>query len=146
MISHTSKQQFAIGIAFALFAGVAWSADRTWTDATGEFSVIAELVGVRGDKVVLRRQNGKQITVPLAKLSEKDQRFLKQSKSEASVAEGEASAKGISEVAGKFFTDLRNSDRTESQQLLTKKAMPLMKGPRSPLAQLPKPSVEENAI
>jgi len=146
MISHTSEQQFAIGITFALFTSLAWSADRTWTDATGEFSVIAELVAVRGNKVVLRRQDGNQITVPLAKLSEKDQRFLKQSESDASVTEGEASAKDIPEVAEKFFSDLRNSDRTEAQQLLTKKAMPLMKGPRSPLAQLPKPSVEENAI
>ena len=50
MISHTSEQQFAIGITFALFTSLAWSADRTWTDATGEFSVIAELVAVRGNK------------------------------------------------------------------------------------------------
>ena len=40
--------------------------ERTWTDVTGKFSVTAELVEVRGDKVVLRRQNGKQITVLLA--------------------------------------------------------------------------------
>ena len=106
MISHTSKQQFAIGITFALFTSLAWSADRTWTDATGEFSVIAELVAVRGDKVVLRRQDGKQITVPLAQLSAKDQRFFKRSKPDTSVAEGEASAKDISEVAEKFFSDL----------------------------------------
>ena len=146
MISHTSKQQFAIGIAFALFTSVAWSTDRTWTDTTEKYSVIAELVAVRGDKVVLRRQDGKQITVPLARLSEKDQRFLKRSKPDTSVTEGEASARDISEVAEKFFSALRNSDRTEAEQLLTKKAMPLRKGARSPLAQLPEPSMEENAI
>ena len=57
-------------------AGIAWGVERVWTDESGKFSVRAELVEVRGDKVILRRQNGKQITMPLAKLSEKDHKFL----------------------------------------------------------------------
>ena len=57
-------------------AGTAWGEVRTWVDATGKFSVTAELFEVRGDKVVLQKQNGKQITVPVVKLSAKDQKFL----------------------------------------------------------------------
>ena len=80
MTGHTHKRLFAIGITIALLAGTSWGVERTWTDATGKFSVTAELVEVRGDKVVLQRQNGKQVTVPLAKLSAKDRQFLTQRK------------------------------------------------------------------
>lgn len=72
------KRLFAIGITIALLAATAWGEERTWTDATGKFSVTAELEEVRGNKVLLRRQDGKQITVPLAKLSAEDQQFLTQ--------------------------------------------------------------------
>jgi formylglycine-generating enzyme required for sulfatase activity len=80
MTGRTHKRLFAIGITIALLAGTAWGVERTWTDTTGKFSVTAELVEVRGDKVVLRREDGKQITVPLAKLSAEDQQFLTQRK------------------------------------------------------------------
>jgi thiol-disulfide isomerase/thioredoxin len=146
MTRYMREPLFVIGVTLALFIGVASSAERTWTDATGGFSVVAELVAVREGKVVLRRQDGKQIAVPLVRLSEKDQRFLKKNQSGGSGAEGEASSKGIAESAERFFRDLQNSDRTEAHQLLTQKAMPLMKGPRSPLGQLPQPSAEDNAI
>jgi formylglycine-generating enzyme required for sulfatase activity len=86
MTGRTYKRLFAIGVTIALLAGTSWGVERTWTDATGKFSVTAELVEVRGDEVVLRRQNGKQITVPLAKLSAEDRQFLTQRK------EGDSSA------------------------------------------------------
>jgi len=62
---HTHKQLFAIAITLALFAGTACGAELTWTDDAGKFSVTAELVALEGDKVVLRRQDGKQITMQL---------------------------------------------------------------------------------
>ena len=62
-------------------AGTWWGKERTWTDDAGKFSVTAELVEVRGDKVVLRRQDGKQITVPLAKLSDEDRKFVEKKES-----------------------------------------------------------------
>ena len=88
MTGHTHKRLFAIGITITLLAGTSWGVERTWTDATGKFSVTAELVEVRGDKVVLRRQNGKQITVPLAKLSVKDRQFLEKRESGDPVSDG----------------------------------------------------------
>lgn len=49
---------------------------RTWTSANGKFSVEATLVRVQGDAVVLRKQDGKLVTVPLAQLSAEDRQFV----------------------------------------------------------------------
>ena len=49
---------------------------RKWTDNTGKFSVEAELVEVKDDKVVLKRTSGSVITVPVARLSETDRQYL----------------------------------------------------------------------
>ena len=76
MTGHTHKRLFSIGITIALLAATAWGEERTWTDDSGAFTLVAELVEVRGDEVVLRRQDEKQITVPLAALSKKDRQFL----------------------------------------------------------------------
>lgn len=53
------------------------SAFRTWSDASGSFKLEAQLVKLAGDSVTLRRKDGKEITLPLAKLSKGDQEFLK---------------------------------------------------------------------
>jgi hypothetical protein len=53
------------------------SADfRTWKDKTGNFSIDAKLIEVKTDAVVLEKTDGKQITVPKSKLSDKDLEFL----------------------------------------------------------------------
>lgn len=51
---------------------------RTWTDRTGQFSVEAAAVQVLGDDVALRRRDGKTVRVPIEKLSDADQQFLRQ--------------------------------------------------------------------
>ncbi len=48
---------------------------RLWASADGKHTVFAELVKVDGDVVVLRRDDGKTIRVPLAKLSAEDRKF-----------------------------------------------------------------------
>ena len=50
---------------------------RQWSDATGAFQVQAKFIKLDGDKVVLERNDGKMLNVPLSKLSESDQTFLK---------------------------------------------------------------------
>ncbi len=50
---------------------------RTWHDATRSFQVEAKLVGVEGEKVTLLRSDGRTIALPLAKLCEEDQQFVK---------------------------------------------------------------------
>ncbi len=62
---------------WALLAGPAWSDEpRTWTDSSGKYRVEAELIEVKDGKAVLRRKDGKRITVAVKRLSEGDQEFL----------------------------------------------------------------------
>jgi len=49
---------------------------RTWKNSTGSFSVEATLLKVDGGKAVLRRKDDKEISVPIDKLSDADQKFL----------------------------------------------------------------------
>jgi WD40 repeat protein len=49
---------------------------RTWTDVTGKFCVVAELIDVQGDKVLLQAASGKEISVPVEKLSAADRDYL----------------------------------------------------------------------
>ncbi|WP_254507931.1 WD40 domain-containing protein [Anatilimnocola floriformis] len=51
---------------------------REWQDATGAFKVEADLLGVVEDRVKLQKPDGSTIEVPLAKLSAKDQTFVKE--------------------------------------------------------------------
>ena len=50
---------------------------REWSDATGKFHVNAELVGAKDGNVLLKPWNGQIISVPIAKLSAKDQEAVK---------------------------------------------------------------------
>ncbi|MDY0168427.1 MAG: SHD1 domain-containing protein [Thermoguttaceae bacterium] len=51
---------------------------RTWHDATRSFQIEAQLLKFENDQVTLRRQDGRVITLPLAKLCEEDREFVKQ--------------------------------------------------------------------
>jgi DNA-binding beta-propeller fold protein YncE len=51
---------------------------REWQDTTGNFKLEADLIGVVGDKVKLKKLDGGIIEVPLAKLSARDQAFVKE--------------------------------------------------------------------
>ena len=57
-----------------LAAEPSWA--RKWSDTTGKFSVEADLVEVKADKVLLRKAGGSDITVPVARLSQVDRRYL----------------------------------------------------------------------
>lgn len=50
---------------------------RTWTDSSGKFTVEAQFMGAAFGNVKLRRRDGTTITVPLDKLSEADQEWIK---------------------------------------------------------------------
>lgn len=49
---------------------------RTWTDASGAFTLEAEFDGLEDGKVQLKRPGGKVVAVPLDRLSEEDQKFV----------------------------------------------------------------------
>jgi hypothetical protein len=48
------------------------SAYRNWTDNTGSFRVEAQFLGLADGKVKLRRKDGRELAVPLERLSEAD--------------------------------------------------------------------------
>jgi len=50
---------------------------RTWQDDTGQFKIEAELVKVEDDAVRLKRRDGQMVTVPLDRLCEEDQQFVR---------------------------------------------------------------------
>jgi hypothetical protein len=50
---------------------------RLWQDSTGSFDVEATLVAVKDGKATLKKKQGKEITVPLDKLAEEDQDYVK---------------------------------------------------------------------
>ena len=51
-------------------------AARTWVDATGQFKVVATLVRKSPTNVILLTEAGKEVTVPISRLSEADREFL----------------------------------------------------------------------
>ena len=51
---------------------------KEWSSASGEFKLRARFAGFDFDIVVLRRQNGTDVRVPIAKLSNADQKVLRQ--------------------------------------------------------------------
>ncbi len=59
-----------------LFQGQSFA--REWSDASGKYRIEADLVAVRGDKVILEKKDGTITSVPIAKLSAADQEYLKQ--------------------------------------------------------------------
>ncbi len=50
---------------------------RTWTDRTGKFGTKARLVGVKEGRVALEKPDGKTIVLPLDRLSETDQAYVR---------------------------------------------------------------------
>lgn len=50
---------------------------RTWQDATGKFTIEAEMVGYGPVGVTLKKVDGKEITLPMARLSEADQEWVR---------------------------------------------------------------------
>ncbi|MCA9123032.1 MAG: hypothetical protein H6822_01420 [Planctomycetaceae bacterium] len=60
---------------------------RTWSDATGKFKVEATFVKVADGKVTIRRTGGREVEVPIAKLSAEDQRFIEAQQAKSSGGE-----------------------------------------------------------
>jgi len=51
-------------------------ATRLWSDDSGSFQVYAQLVSLKDDQVVIQRDDGKVLNVPVERLSEADQAFI----------------------------------------------------------------------
>lgn len=48
---------------------------RTWTDATGKFNIQAELIDYDGKKITLKKSDGSELSLPVARLSKADRKY-----------------------------------------------------------------------
>ncbi len=87
------------GWSVVLCSSLALAAEmRTWTDSSETFTIEASLIGVDGEKVKLKKADGKTLTLTLDKLSDADRSFLQDNASATpanpfEAAEREASSK-----------------------------------------------------
>lgn len=78
------------------------SESRVWTSADGNFTVEAELVNRLNGTVILRKKNGVEITVPLGKLSGKDQELLRNMAHPQTDADGRKPGSAMSNLLGRL--------------------------------------------
>src|SRR5688500_3863783 len=75
--SGPTVRNYALIFALLFVAGLSGAEEqRTWKDATGKFEVQATLVRVADGKAYLRRTDGREIAVPVEKLSQADRDYL----------------------------------------------------------------------
>jgi len=65
-------------LAFATTPYAAAGELHTWTDESGKYKIDAEFVAVEGANVRLKRRDGRNLSLPIAKLSKPDQKYLKE--------------------------------------------------------------------
>lgn len=63
-------------------SGAIWRG-RVWSDSSGSFKIKAALLAVEPGKVHLRKEDGKELSVEIEKLSAADQKFLQQLRKDA---------------------------------------------------------------
>jgi hypothetical protein len=84
--------RLVIGVLFcaiALLSARAGLAEpRTWTDSSGQHTVRAEFIRCAGDEVVLKTESGREISLPLDKLSQPDQAHVASLRTELSKRAG----------------------------------------------------------
>ncbi len=107
-------------LCFTVFYGLAQEAGselRTWTAVNGK-KVEAQFVSNNDGQVALRLTNGKTFKVPLNKLSEADQDFIKAVSASPSAKEGSKSAEEIAAIArlAKEWKDKVESRRNDGDR------------------------------
>ncbi len=160
MINRSTTRWLAIVLLAGVLYTVVAAEEREWTDRSGKFSATAELIAVDGDQAVLRGFGDKEIRVRIDRLSDEDQAFVRMWQeanqpagvSEESTADTSSSAESkdaaelIKDAALRFFAGLREQDRGQARELLTKRAREMAEKPQSPLGQLPTPAAGRKAI
>lgn len=90
---------FAGLLVFAVIGVPSWADElRTWTDSTGRFKVEAEFIECEDDVLLLRKENGKAIRMPLDKLSEEDRQYVEQRIVENPFVAGEISEEDAADL------------------------------------------------
>ncbi|MEM6799480.1 MAG: thioredoxin-like domain-containing protein [Planctomycetota bacterium] len=141
-----------IAMLLGLIVGTALAETRTWKDASGRFEIEAEAVGVEGGRVRLRKADGKEITVPLERLSQEDRDYVREMEQSREAATGASDSaetppvKELKDLATRFYEDLRSKLRADAASLLTKKAKEVSEAGKSALVALPTPDEHKRAI
>lgn len=84
---------------FSAIANCTLGETRAWTDSTGKHKISAELLSVDDGIVVLRKDDGKLIKIPLLRLSKQDREFVEKTNNPAL-------EKPVGSDAPKSFADL----------------------------------------
>lgn len=125
----------ALLLLVSLFSGLASA--RKWTSQDGKFSIDAELIEATDTEVKLLRKNGKEITVPLDRLSEADQEFAKSqigkpaksappSKKPAATKPAAGGAK-LTPISFKIFDDEFTMDAPAGAKVTEEGAFPMIR-------------------
>jgi hypothetical protein len=83
-------------LALLSFGAARLAAARVWTDSTGKHTIEAELLKVADGQVHLKKADGMVVVVPLERLSDADQRYLKTARPPAAGADPVESKKPAS--------------------------------------------------
>lgn len=147
---HIKFRWLAVALALLAFGGAAQAEMRTWTDSTGKHKIEAELLSTAAGKARLRRDDGKEITIALDRLSDEDQAFIKKQqaadKPERTAPASDEARQAIAKIAEDFYSDLRTQDRAQAHALMTETAQELAKNGKSPLTALPSPDAGARSI
>ena len=84
--------------------------NRTWQDSTGRFTLDAEFVSCDGELVMLERADGNRVSLPISKLSNADQRWVK-ARLRSEKAEGETEAE--TPVGSQYEEGMEAADAVE---------------------------------
>ncbi len=114
---------------------------RTWTDSTGKFTTKAEYVSYAEGKVALRLTNGKEIQLPLTRLSREDQRYVRElvqkERAEQKAKEEEEAETADQESGG------RSSQEEPLDELDEEDPGPRNRNPRTPPRSVPPVTQED---
>src|SRR4051812_10615308 len=107
MDTNVRRRLFVVVALLGTIAAAVLAEERTWTDKTGKFKTSGELVEVQDGQALLRRADGKEIKVPLERLSDADQQFIKAHGDASSTPGATEATKAVADIATRFFSDLR---------------------------------------
>lgn len=104
---------------------------RTWTDTTGKFKVEAKIARLEAGAVVLKRADGKEITVPFAKLAPADRAIVEKLRGPTKSADeddwdsdGDAMGDDLEEE-DEFLNPRRKAPEVKTLEVNATKAKPL---------------------
>ncbi|MBN1854169.1 MAG: redoxin family protein [Pirellulales bacterium] len=153
-----NRQPFLIGFLAALliacsgYRGKA-AEKRTWSDRSGKYSIEASFVRIEGNQVTLLKGDGKEVTLPIEKLSTRDRAYVRKQamtgrsedkksdprQTETSPKTEASDKKEIQGVARKFFEALRKQPASGMEDMLTAQASARYPSENSPVKELPAP-------